>query len=321
MPDISVFVECDDGVLNDISLQCLGAARALAAGGKVRCLVAGQGVSAPAAGLFALGADEVTACDDARLAAYTLRPYRKAVTTWLQASPSALVLFGATTLGNDLAPSVAASLKAACVLSADGVEAAAGGFSARRIEFDRKVQTSFAPAKGGLFVVSLRDGAAAAPAADAARSGAVQPLAVDLNDTDLAARVLKRAVAKKTVNLKDAKIIVAAGAGVGNAEGLAIVRKLAEALGAEVGATRAVVDAGWLPADHQIGQTGATVRPDLYIACGISGAVQHRVGMMDARKIIAINTDANAAIFKVAHYQIVGDLKVVIPKLIKVLAS
>ena len=321
MPDISVFVECDEGVLNDVSLQCLGAARALAAGGKVRCLAAGSGVTAPAAALFALGADEVSVCDDPRLAAYTLRPYRKAVTAWLTASAPALALFGATTLGNDLAPSVAAAMKAACALSVDGVDAADGGFRARRIEFDRKVQTSFAPSQGGLFVVSLRDGAAAVPEADASKTGTAQPLAVDLNDTDLTAKVLKRAVAKKTVNLKDAKIIVAAGAGVGSPDGLAIVRQLADALGAEVGATRAVVDAGWLPADHQIGQTGATVRPDLYIACGISGAVQHRVGMMDARKIIAINSDANAPIFKVAHYQIVGDLKVVIPQLIKALAS
>ncbi|MBP7275102.1 MAG: electron transfer flavoprotein subunit alpha/FixB family protein [Kiritimatiellae bacterium] len=321
MPDISVFVECDEGVLNDVSLQCLGAARALAAGGKIRCLAAGSGVTAPAASLFALGADEVAVCDDPRLAVYTLRPYRKALTAWLSTSTPALVLFGATTLGNDLAPSVAAAMKAACALSADGVEAADGGFQACRVEFDRKVKTAFAPAKGGLFVVSLRDGAAAVPEADASKTGAAQPLAVELNDTELTAKVLKRAVAKKTVNLKDAKIIVAAGAGVGNPDGLAVVRQLADALGAEVGATRAVVDAGWLPADHQIGQTGATVRPDLYIACGISGAVQHRVGMMDARKIIAINTDANAPIFKVAHYQIVGDLKVVIPKLIKTLAS
>lgn len=147
------------------------------------------------------------------------------------------------------------------------------------------------------------------------------PLDIDLTEADLAARVLKRDVAKKTVNLRDAKVIVAAGAGVGSTEGLDLVRQLADALGAEIGATRAVVDAGWLPADHQIGQTGATVRPDLYIGCGISGAVQHQVGMLDARKIIAINTDANAPIFKIAHYKVVGDLKAVVPKLLKAVAS
>jgi hypothetical protein len=114
---------------------------------------------------------------------------------------------------------------------------------------------------------------------------------------------------------------VAAGAGVGSPDGLSLVRELAQTLGAEMGATRAVVDAGWLAADHQIGQTGATVRPDLYIACGISGAVQHRVGMMDARTIVAINTDAGAPIFRIAHYKIVGDLKTVVPKLVKLLKA
>lgn len=321
MADINVVVEVDDGVLNDISLQCIGAARALADGGCVRCLAAGQGAAGTAADLFALGADEVKTFEDSRVAAYTTRPYRKAVTTWLAEAQPALVLFGSTTLGDDLAASVAAALPAACVLAADGVDAVDGGFAARRMEYDRKVQTTYAPAQNGLLIVSLNDGAAEMPATDASRTGEAIPLQVEIDEADLAARVLKRDVAKKTINLKDAKVIVAAGAGVGSAEGLAVVQQLADALGAEVGATRAVIDAGWLAADHQIGQTGATVRPDLYIACGISGAVQHQVGMLDARKIIAINTDAHAPIFKIAHYQVVGDLKVVIPKLLKAVAS
>jgi electron transfer flavoprotein alpha subunit len=127
-------------------------------------------------------------------------------------------------------------------------------------------------------------------------------------------------VAAKTVNLKDAKIIVGAGAGVGSKENFGKIEELAAKLGAEIGATRAVVDAGWLPADHQIGQTGATVRPDLYIACGISGAVQHWVGISEAKKIIAVNTDKAAPIMKHAHYRVVGDLNDVVPKLVKLLA-
>ncbi len=321
MADINVYIEVDDGLVNDVSLQCIGAARALANGGRVRCLAAGAGAMGVAADVFARGADEVKIFEDARATAYTTRPYAKAVMAWLNEAPANLLLFGATTIGNDLAPSVAARLKAACVLSADRIESVSGSFAAKRVEYDRKVQTTYSPAKDGLFVVSLHDGAAETPAADASRAGDAAPLCVELDEKDLAARVLKRDVAKKTVNLKDAKVIVAAGAGVGSAEGLAVVQQLADALGAEVGATRAVVDAGWLAADHQIGQTGATVRPDLYIACGISGAVQHRVGMLDSRKIIAINTDAHAPIFKVAHYQVVGDLKVVIPKLLKVIAA
>ena len=123
------------------------------------------------------------------------------------------------------------------------------------------------------------------------------------------------------MNLKDARIVVGAGAGVGSEEHFGVIRELAEALGAELGATRAVVDAGWLPADHQIGQTGATVRPDLYIGCGISGAVQHWVGMEDAKTIIAINTDKNAPLMKRAHYRVAGDLKTVVPQLIKLIKA
>lgn len=321
MPDINVFIEVSDGSLNEISLQALGAGRALSDGGTVRCLAAGTGAAGVADELFQRGADEVRVFDDARVTAYTTRPYRRAVTTWLAEARPALLLCASTTLGDDLAAAVAGAESAACVLSADEVALEQDGFVARRIEFDRKVRTTYAPEKEGLMVVSLKDGAAEAPQADPSRSGHAMPLDIDLTEADLAARVLKRDVAKKTVNLRDAKVIVAAGAGVGSTEGLDLVRQLADALGAEIGATRAVVDAGWLPADHQIGQTGATVRPDLYIGCGISGAVQHQVGMLDARKIIAINTDANAPIFKIAHYKVVGDLKAVVPKLLKAVAS
>ncbi len=322
MSEINVWVEVNDGALHDVSLQCLAVARQLAgATGKVRCLVTGAGVKAAAAGLFACGADEVSAADDARLAAYLTRPYRQVVGGWLKAAPASLTLMAATTIGNDLAPALAAELDMACVLDGDRVAAEGGGFVVRRAGYDRKVMTTFAPANGGALIATLRDGAAEAPAADAGRAGAVRDLPVVLDAADLASKVLRRDVAKKTINLKDAKIIVAAGAGVGGPEGLGLVKDLAAALGAEVGATRAVVDANWLPADHQIGQTGATVRPAVYIACGISGAVQHRVGMMDAGKIVAINTDANAPIFKIAHYKLVGDLKVIVPKLIKLLKA
>lgn len=318
MANVLVIAEVNDGVLHDVSLQALAAARSAAgAGGKVRCLLAGSGVAAHAARLFQAGADEVDLADDPRLAGYLTRPYRKVASAWVAAHPADLLLLAASTAGNDLAPSLAASLPAAVAVDCDGVACEGGGFAVRRAGYDRKVMTTFAPV-GGLLIATLRDGAAEA-AADAARSGTAQAVTVNLDDADFASRILRRDVAKKTVNLKDAKIIVAAGAGVGSPEGLAVVKDLAVALGAQVGATRAVVDAGWLAADHQIGQTGCTVRPDLYIACGISGAVQHRVGMMDARKIIAVNTDANAPIFKIAHYRVVGDLKVVVPKLAKLL--
>ncbi len=320
MADIKVFIEVNGGEFHDVSLQALAAARQAAAGGKVSCLVAGHGVKDAVARLFALGADAVEVAEDARLAAYTTRPFRKIVAGWLSASPAPLAVFGATTVGNNLAPAVAGALGWACAVDCDAVTLENGAARARRAGFDRKVMTQFAPQGATPMVVTLRDGSAEIPVPDAARTaGAVGAAALPLDDADFVAKVLRRDVAAKTVNLKAAKVIVSAGAGVGSPEGLALVKQLASALGAEMGATRAVVDAGWLAADHQIGQTGATVRPALYIACGISGAVQHRVGMQDSAKIIAINTDPNAPIFRIAHYKIVGDVKTVVPKLVKVI--
>jgi electron transfer flavoprotein alpha subunit len=143
---------------------------------------------------------------------------------------------------------------------------------------------------------------------------------VELGPEALRGAVQRREVVKKTVNLKDAKVIIGGGAGVGNRENFALLERLAEKLGGELGATRASVDAGWISAERQIGQTGVTVRPDLYIACGISGAVQHLVGIREAKTVVAINSDASAPIFRVSHYRIVGDLTVVVPKLVELLA-
>lgn len=321
MATIAVFAEIEDGTIHDISLQCLAKARALAGpNGRVTALVAGSNVGEAANQLVGHGADEVHVADRAEMAGYLSRPFRTLLSGWIQSQSPDLVLFPATTLGLDLAASAAGAAKCAGVLYGDDIAGAPGQWTVKRIEFDRKVASHYGAASPRPLIVALRDGAAEAAAFDAGRTGAVKPWPTT---TDLAgvAKVLKRDVAKKTVNLKAAKIIVAGGAGVGSAENFKLIRDLAAALGAEIGATRAVVDAGWLPADHQIGQTGATVKPDVYIACGISGAVQHRVGMMDSGKIIAINTDPNAPIFKIAHYRIVGDLKAVIPKLLKLLAG
>ncbi len=268
--------------------------------------------------LFGYGADEVFVADAPALGGYVARPFRTILAGWLTEQAPAAMLFPATTLGLDLAASVAGTAKCACALYADDIIRTGDGWTVKRIEFDRKVASYYEPAAGLPMIAALRDGACEPAVFDEARAGATRSLTV-LGDLTGAARVLRREVAKKTVNLKAARIIVAGGAGVGSLENFGLLRDLAAVLGAEIGATRAVVDAGWLPADHQIGQTGATVKPDVYIACGISGAVQHLVGMMDSGKIVAINTDPNAPIFRVAHYKIVGDLKAVIPKLLALL--
>ena len=154
-------------------------------------------------------------------------------------------------------------------------------------------------------------------APDPARKGELVRVKAELSDTDTVIKVIERVRQYKEVDLKGAQIIVAGGYGVGSKENFKLIRDLAEALGGEVGASRAAVDAGWISHDYQIGQTGVTVRPRLYIACGISGSIQHRAGMSESKKIIAINTDPDAPIFSCAHYAIVGDLNQVIPQMIK----
>jgi electron transfer flavoprotein alpha subunit len=155
------------------------------------------------------------------------------------------------------------------------------------------------------------------PAADAGRTGVIEAVTPAFEPGDFALEVLSRQVRKSTVKLKDAPVIVAGGAGIDGAEEFALLRDLANLLGGEVGASRAAVDAGMIDRAHQIGQTGTTVRPRLYIAAGISGAIQHRAGMDQSSKIIAINTDPNAPMFQIAHYRIVGDVGEVLPMIIK----
>jgi electron transfer flavoprotein alpha subunit len=318
MSNFLVYIQVEDHAPNDVSLQCLAKARALAdaSGGTVACVAAGSGIGDAVSALGGYGADTVHVADDASLAQYLTTPYKAVVRSVLDAGGVSAVFFPATTEGNDLAPVLAAELGAGCVIGCDDVVADGDGLRFRRIEFDRKVCTDYRVTAAGPALASLRDGIAEVGTPDATRSAAIETVAVGAAG---GAKVLQRNVVQKTVNLKDARIIVAAGAGVGNEENFAAVKQLAEKLGAEMGATRAVVDAGWLPADHQIGQTGATVRPDLYIGCGISGAVQHWVGMSEAKTIVSINTDKNAPLMKKAHYRIEGDLNAVIPKMLKVL--
>jgi len=166
-------------------------------------------------------------------------------------------------------------------------------------------------------MVTVREGVMKMGAPDRSRKGEVERVKVALTEAETVVKVVERVRAEKSVDLRGAQIIVAGGYGVGSAANFKLIRDLAEALGGEVGASRAAVDAGWIDHDHQVGQTGVTVRPRLYIACGISGAIQHRAGMSESKKIIAINTDPEAPIMACAHYAIIGDLNTVIPEMIK----
>lgn len=319
MSDILVYIEHDQDGITELSLQCLTKGRQLA-NAQSRSLGA-VALGAEPAGLVdqlrSGGADIVYTGAADELEPYLPGPHASVLAAAVADKAPKLCLLPASTVGNDLAPRLAGKLDAPAIL--DCLDIALDGDKpvAKRLEFDAKAYSSYAPAAGGALVATCKDGIA--EPAEAPGAGEVDTLAVALEDGDLKSQVERREVAHKTVNLKDAKIIIGGGAGVGSADNFKILEDLAQRLGGEIGATRAAVDAGWVSAERQIGQTGVTVRPDVYIACGISGAVQHCVGMRDAKTIVAINLDGSAPIFKLAHYRIVGDLVDVVPKLVTLL--
>ena len=313
MSAILVYVEHDGGCVTDLSLQCLSMGRSLSdqIGVKLHAVILGTAPNGVPA------ADVVHTSQANGLDPYTTRPHAHLLETLVNSLQPKALLLPSSTVGNDLAPRVAGQLGLAAALNCDAVELEEGELRFRRLEYDARAHTWFAPAKAGCSVITLADGIADPASGDT--SGSIESLEAELPADLLGVLVERREVVQKTVNLKDAKVIIGGGAGVGTKENFALLEQLATRLGGEIGATRASVDAGWVSAERQIGQTGVVVRPDLYIACGISGAVQHAVGIRDARMIVAINTDPAAPIFKMAHYRIVGDLTVVIPKLLDLL--
>ena len=328
--EVWVFAEQENGVLADVSLELLGKGRELASrlGVPLAAVLLGHGVAPLAAALGARGADRVHLADDPALARYQTASYARTVCALIQARRPQICLFGATPLGRDLAPSVASAMR--CGLTADCTDLQIGEYAdAKSGETFRDLLLQIRPAFGGNIIATIvnprnwpqmatvREGVMKMPAADPAHVAEVVPFAPGIDASLLPVEVLESVRRARKVNLKAARVIVAGGAGVGSRENFRLVEELAAALGGAVGASRAAVDLGFVDPDHQVGQTGTTVRPALYIACGISGAVQHRAGMQESAKILAINSDPEAPIFGIAHYGIVGDLCEVIPQFIR----
>jgi len=326
-----VFAEQEDGKLADVGLELLSKGRELAdrLKTKLSAVLLGDGVRGLSKMLIAHGADEVLVADDERLGHYTVGPYTKVICDAARARKPAIAVFGATTIGRDLAPRVASTLT--CGLTADCTDLQIGDYE------DEKESKSYndllyqiRPAFGGNIIATIvnplgwpqmatvREGVMKMGVPDSKRKGTVTEIDVVLDAEDLMTEVIESEKVEKSVDLKGAQVIVSGGAGVGSRENFKLIRDLAHTLGAAVGASRAAVDGGFIDHDHQVGQTGTTVRPRLYIACGISGAIQHRAGMSESGKIIAINSDAKAPIFDIAHYGIVGDLNDVIPRMIEI---
>lgn len=327
---ILVYVEVSDGKIEDHSLELIGKARELATKGNmnVGALVVGHGVRKLAEELIYRGADEVHVVDDPRLGTYKLLPYTKAVTHVVSATSPEVVLFSATVIGRELAPRVAARLRTG--ITADCTDVDIGSWTDPmsgqvyenvlyqiRPTFGGEIMAAIVTPRHRPQMATVRPGLFPIPRRDETRLGKVVEWPVELDEDSLSSiEVLEVKREIRKVDLKSAKIIVSGGRGAGP-KGFELIRELAKLLGGEVGASRAAVDAGWISYDHQVGLTGQTVKPDIYIAVGISGAVQHIVGMKDSKVIIAINKDPEAPIFRVADYGIVGDLFVVLPKLIE----
>jgi len=328
--NIWVFIEQEDQRIAEVSLELLGKGAEIARqlGSEVWAVLCGDQVSELAEQVIQQGADLVLVAEDPQLEIYRTLPYCRVITHLARQWKPYIFLIGATPMGRDLAPRIASALKVG--LTADCTDLQIGDFLSKKEQTVYKdLLYQVRPAFGGNIIATIvnpktrpqmatvREGVMRRAEMDVARKGRIERVRVAFEPGDFALQVLSRETREPTVRLKDAPVIVAAGAGVDSPEEFELVRELASVLGGEVGASRAAVDAGFISKEHQIGQTGSTVRPRLYIAAGISGAIQHRAGMDQSSKIIAINTDPNAPIFQIAHYKIVGDVAEVLPMLIK----
>nr|WP_321410955.1 electron transfer flavoprotein subunit alpha/FixB family protein [uncultured Carboxylicivirga sp.] len=332
MNNVFVICEVDEGKIADVSLELLTKGRSLA--NQLKCkleaLVLGHNLKGIEKELYLYGADVVHIGDDERLDPYTTLPHTSVIVDLFKKEEPQIALLGASTFGRDLGPRVSSALQSG--LTADCTSLEIGPHE------DKKEGKSYEnllyqirPAFGGNIVATIinpdcrpqmatvREGVMKKEIYDANYKGKVNKIDVDaiLKPEDLVVKVIERHMEKSKVNIKNSSIIVSGGYGVGSKENFDLLFELAEVLGAEVGASRAAVDAGFAEHERQIGQTGVTVRPKLYIACGISGQIQHTAGMEESSMIIAINNDPNAPINKIADYAITGDVGEVVPKLIK----
>ena len=328
---VYVFAQQVDNELSGIAFELLGKAKDLAKDldTDVTAVLVGSDVKGLVDDLAKYGADKVIVVDDPELKEYRTEPYTHALASVINEYKPEIMLVGATAIGRDLGPRVSARVQTG--LTADCTVLEIGDFPLRAIPGKEQKHNQLLmtrPAFGGNTIATIacpdnrpqmatvRPGVMKALEADESRQGEVEVVEVNFTDADMNVKI--REVVKtthKSVDITEAKILVAGGRGVGNAEGFKDLEALADTLDGEVAASRAAVDSGWISNDRQVGQTGKTVRPELYLACGISGAIQHAAGMENSEFIVAINRDEDAAIFDIADLGIVGDIKKILPKL------
>lgn len=332
MNSVFVYCEIEDGIVADVSLELLTKGKKLATqiGGKLEAIAIGSGLDKIGAIVYPYGVDVLHVADDKRLFPFTTVPHAKIVAELFKAEKPEIALFGATSIGRDLAPRVASTLQ--CGLTADCTSLEIGDHVEPKDKKEYKgLLYQIRPAFGGNIIATIvnpetrpqmatvREGVMKKEILDEKYKGVQKNIDIAgiLVDVDFAVKVIERHIEKSKVNIKGAAIVVCGGYGVGSKENFKFLYELAEVLGGEVGGSRAAVDAGYCEHERQIGQTGVTVRPKLYIACGISGAVQHTAGMAESSMVISINTDPKAPINTIADYTITGEINEVIPKMIK----
>ena len=332
MNNIFVYIENENGAVADVSLELLTKGRELAdtLGVKLEAVAVGAGLAGIEKELAKYGADTVWVADDKEFAPFRTLPHTAVLCGLIEQEKPQIVLFGATPVGRDFAPRVSSALYSG--LTADCTQLEIGDHKDAKTGTEYKdLLYQIRPAFGGNIIATIvnpdhrpqiatvREGVM--KKAYAAKPAAGEVKAIDwrkfVKDTDLVVKIIDRQIEERRINIKGAGVIVAGGYGMGSKENFKLCHELADVLGAEVGASRAAVDAGFTEHARQVGQTGVTVRPKLYIACGISGQIQHTAGMDQSSMIISINTDPEAPINKIADYAITGDVNDIIPKIIK----
>ncbi|MDY3858567.1 MAG: electron transfer flavoprotein subunit alpha/FixB family protein [Muribaculaceae bacterium] len=330
--NLIVYCEYEDGKVADVSLELLTKGRQLATelGVKLEAIVIGDKLSGVEKQLFPYGVDVVYKVEDKRLSPYTSNPHAAVLINLFKEIEPQICLMGATCIGRDLGPRVSSCLHSG--LTADCTSLVIGDHTDPKTGKEYKdLLYQIRPAFGGNIVATIvnpehrpqmatvREGVMKKEVFDPKYKGHVENLDARkyVKDKDFVVEIIDRHIEKSKINIKNASIIVSGGYGVGSKEGFDMLFELADVLGAEVGATRAAVDAGFTEHARQIGQTGVTVRPKLYIACGISGQIQHIAGMQDSSIIISINPDPNAPINTIADYVITANYEDIVPKLIK----
>ncbi len=332
MNNVCVYCELDEGKIADVSLELMTKGRTLAneLGVQLEALVIGSNLKNIEKQLLPYGADKIFIADDKRLDPYVTQPHTTITVNVFEKEKPQIALMGATIIGRDLGPRVSSALKSGLTADCTSLEIGPHEDKKQGKTYENLLY-QIRPAFGGNIVATIinpdcrpqmatvREGVMKKEIFNENHKGEIINIDVDkiLTDTDFLVKVIERHVEKSKINIKNSPIIVAGGYGVGSKENFQLLHNFADLIGGDVGASRAAVDAGYAEHERQIGQTGVTVRPKLYIACGISGQVQHTAGMEESSMIIAINNDPEAPINKIADYVITGNVEDVIPKMMK----